>query len=384
MTSPPACGPLRRRWQVAVGTVAIVVAMGACSAAPAAAPVSSPTITPSATTAAPSHADHTVPPRPEVPDDPASPPAPTSAPATPSSGATADGDPSTASADTPGTTPADPDGSPPGDEGYPARPTDPAPAPDEQFEDDVWVPAGDHRVPGTLALPSADGGMAPAVLLLHGDFGDRHASSFDELQETLAAHGIASLAIDFAGSGESEESAMELSYDSMMADANASFDYLLRDPELDPGKVAVLGFSRGGAIAATMAGTRPDVAALITWSGAVYNGQDELPEMHDEAREDGEAHFGDLEIPLAWFDSLEASHPLDDVAAYTGPVLAVVGSADDIVDPSYAQTFLDTVASQDKTLHVIDGADHGYSDEPEYGEDAVTTTTDWTIKRLLP
>ena len=34
----------------------------------------------------------------------------------------------------------------------------------------VWVPAGDHRVPGTLAVPAAPpAGAIPVVLLLHGD-----------------------------------------------------------------------------------------------------------------------------------------------------------------------------------------------------------------------
>src|SRR6478609_6844574 len=42
----------------------------------------------------------------------------------------------------------------------------------------VWVPAGDHRVPGTLALPAiAPGQQVPAVLLLHGDLSDRNENA---------------------------------------------------------------------------------------------------------------------------------------------------------------------------------------------------------------
>ncbi|TKV56345.1 alpha/beta fold hydrolase [Nakamurella flava] len=364
----------RRPWPSVLGVTIVAVLLGACSSAPAAQVAS---------TTAPTHqsADLTVAPRTDITPDydlpswaaalPDPGPVETSAP-----------DPSATPSAT-GTETGAEDGTGDADEGYPARPTQAAPDEDDQFEQDVWAPGDDHRIPGTLSLPVSDGGLAPAVLLLHGDFGDRHASDFDELQEKLAASGVASLAIDFAGSGESEESQLELNYTSMLGDANAAFDYLLRDPEIDPRRVAVLGFSRGGSIAATMAGTRSDVAGLITWSGAVYNGEDELPDLHQEAREDGEAQVGDdLEIPLSWFDSIEASRPLDDVAGYTGPVLAVVGSADDVVDPSVATTFIDTVASSDKTLHVIDGADHGYSDDPAYGEDAVDTTTDWVVARL--
>ena len=87
-------------------------------------------------------------------------------------------------------------------------------------------------------------------------------------------------------------------------------------------------------------------------------------------------------MSLAWFDSIEASHPLDDVAGYTGPVLAVVGSDDDVVPPEVSDDFLATVASTDKTLHTIDGADHGFSAEESYGDEAISVTTDWLAARL--
>lgn len=387
------CG---RRRSIPLALLAAALVLGACGQRPAAVP--SPAAVTTGTTAVPSGPGGS--PTPARPGPPSGDPTtagsgepagdPSSDPATEASADPATGngpDPSAAVADPPPLAAgADPGGNPGGDTGaYPARPTDQPDAPDDQYQQDVWAPAGDHRVPGTLTLPVADGRPAPAVLLLHGDFGDRHASEFDELEQVLAARGIASLAIDFAGSGESEESQLDLSYGSMLTDANAALDYLAGDPDLDPARLAVLGFSRGGSIAATMAGTRPDVAALVSWSGAVYNGFDELPDLHEQARVDGMAQVGDdLEIPLAWFDSIEASHPLDDVAGYTGPVLAVVGSDDDVVDPSYARTFLDTVAGSDKTLHVIEGAGHGLDDEPEYGQEAVDTTADWLVARCLP
>ena len=90
----------------------------------------------------------------------------------------------------------------------------------------------------------------------------------------------------------------------------------------------------------------------------------------------------DFQLSLAWFDTIEASHPLDDVAGYTGPVLAVVGSEDDVVPPEVSDVFLATVASTDKTLHTVEGADHGFAAEPEYGDEAIDVTTDWLVTRL--
>jgi uncharacterized protein len=269
----------------------------------------------------------------------------------------------------------------------------------------VWVPAGDHRVPGTLALPAITmpSGTAragadqpsqlPAVLLLHGDFSsrDENGDLFGRLAADLAARGIASLRIDFAGSGDSEEPSLALDYPNMVDDATAAVDFLRTDPRFDPGRVGVLGLSRGGSIAATLAGTMPGLAVLVEWSGAVYDGYDEMPDLHDQARADGSVTLGtddgEFELSLNWFDSIEQSHPLDDVAGYTGPVLAIVGSDDDVVPPETSEIMLRTVASADTTLHVIEGADHEYEatgDDQTDAEEALSVTTDWLVSRLAP
>ncbi len=255
-------------------------------------------------------------------------------------------------------------------------------------ETDVWIPAGDHRVPGTLALPALQPDQqVPAVLLLHGDLGDRDADGmFVRLADALAARGIASLRIDFAGSGESEEPDLSLDYPGMVLDATAALTYLQQDQALDADRVAILGFSRGGSIAATVAGTVPGVAALVSWSGAIANGFEEDPDAHEEARENGEVVVDlgdrDFQLSLAWFDTILDSHPLDDVAGFTNPVLAVVGSDDDIVDPEISNVFLATVASTDKTLYTVEGGDHGFTADQEYGDEAVAVTTDWLATRF--
>ena len=262
--------------------------------------------------------------------------------------------------------------------------------PQPPSETDVWVPAGDHRVPGTLDMPAvAPGQRVPAVLLLHGDLSNRdeNADIFGRLADALSASGIASLRIDFAGSGDSEEPDLALDYPGMVTDATASLSYLEAQGALDPSRLAVLGLSRGGSVAATLAGTVPGVAALVSWSGAVYDGYDEDPDGHQVARENGYAAVDlgnrEFDLSLSWFDSIEASHPLDDVAGYTGPVLAVVGSDDDVVPPEVSDAFLATVASTDTTLHTIDGADHGFSADQAYGVEAISVTTDWLTARLI-
>ncbi|MEP6560205.1 MAG: dienelactone hydrolase family protein, partial [Nakamurella sp.] len=205
----------------------------------------------------------------------------------------------------------------------------------------------------------------------------------------LAGRGIASLRIDFAGSGDSAQPDLTLDYPGMVADATAAVNYLQGDPRIDPDRVAVLGLSRGGSIAATLAGTVPGVAALAEWSGAVYNGYDEDPEAHDQARADGyvtvDGNAGPFRLSLNWFDSIEQSQPLDDVASYTGPVLAITGSADDVVPPEVSDVFVQTVASTDTTRYTVDGADHEFdatTDDQTHAEETLAVTTDWLASRL--
>ncbi len=268
------------------------------------------------------------------------------------------------------------------------------------IQTDVWIPAGDHRVPGTLALPVAQpgaspsgsvqpGGSTPVVLLLHGDLSsrDENGDLFGHLASALAARGIASLRIDFAGSGGSEQPDLALDYPGMVADATAAVRFLQDRAGLDPGRIAVLGLSRGGSIAATVAGTVPGIAAFVSWSGAVANGSDEDPDAHQIARDDGSypVDLGDREfrLSLAWYDSIEAARPLDDVAGYTGPVLAIVGTGDEVVPPEESTALIATVASKDATLHTIDGADHGFSHDPGYSDEAIAVTTDWLALRFI-
>ena len=75
-------------------------------------------------------------------------------------------------------------------------------------------------------------------------------------------------------------------------------------------------------------------------------------------------------------------YPLSGTSWCTGPELAVVGSDDQVGDPDVSTVFLQTVASADTTLHVVQGADHGFTAEQSYGDEAIRVTTDWLVSRL--
>jgi uncharacterized protein len=258
----------------------------------------------------------------------------------------------------------------------------------------VWIPAGDHVIPGILALPKAGGAARsyPAVLMLHG-----FASQKDEVGDmylrearALAERGVASLRIDFAGTGDSQQPYTDNTWTGMVADAVAAYDWLVASSRVLDDRVGVLGFSMGSKVGLGLVAERPDVAAFGSWSGAMYDGiPDGYIDLYPEAQANGsvvlDLGFAVVELSLAWFDTMIASAPLTDASGYTGPLLAVAGSEDTTVDPSVSVNFLATLDSPDETLQIIEGADHIYhvlTPDQTLAEAAITITADWFADRL--
>lgn len=258
----------------------------------------------------------------------------------------------------------------------------------------VWIPAGDHMIPGILALPKAGGAARsyPAVLMLHG-----FASHKDEVGDmylrearALAERGIASLRIDFAGTGDSQQPYTANTWTGMVADAVAAYDWLVASPRVVDDRVGVLGFSMGSKVGLGLLAERPEVVAFASWSGALEDGiPDGFIDLYPEAQANGsvvlDLGFAVVELSLAWFDTMIASTPLTDASGYTGPLLAVAGSDDTTVDPSVSVNFLVTLNSRDETLQIIEGADHIYhvlTPDQTLAELAIELTADWFADRL--
>jgi dienelactone hydrolase len=261
-------------------------------------------------------------------------------------------------------------------------------------ETPVAIPSDGYDIVGTLALPTDAEGPVPAVLMLHGygSSADEVGDMYGRLADALAAKGVGSLRIDFAGMGASPASTLEYTYDSMIGDAATALEWLLTQESVDPARIGVQGFSLGSLIGAHLVGSDPRPVAFGSWSGAIMDGDPTAsPDAAAECEASGEGHvvvdlgFRTLDHSCDYFTSMAAATALTDFAPYAGALLLVAGSDDIVVDPGVSENASTASASEDVTLEIIDGADHIYhvlTDDQTLADRAIGLTADWFAAKL--
>jgi dipeptidyl aminopeptidase/acylaminoacyl peptidase len=94
----------------------------------------------------------------------------------------------------------------------------------------------------------------PIVLMFHGFTGQKDELPVHETEETmfsrtarvLAEQGIASIRIDFRGSGESDGEWPNTTFSGQISDVLAAIEYVANLPDIDPEHIGLLGLVRVG------------------------------------------------------------------------------------------------------------------------------------------
>ena len=243
----------------------------------------------------------------------------------------------------------------------------------------IEIPGTRGNIPATIQLPakSARGEELPLVVLCHGFTGNRQGDGhFAPLAEDLAAHGIATVRLDFAGCGDSTEPYANYTLANMAADVDSVIGYM--QATYGTGKTALVGHSMGGRLASLypQLGQYP-VTALALWSPANGTGLQGLEflsidnfaaveELAARADAEGSVAAWGVELSAAYIDGMRDSDPNVTLQESGLPVLLTYSGNERILSDTTQTETKAAVESLPDGQVVLDSfvnGDHNYTSE---------------------
>ena len=259
-------------------------------------------------------------------------------------------------------------------------------------------------IPGTSHLP-------PIVITMNGFGGDRNdvvipgtdEPFFKRFSRILAEQGIASLRIDFRGSGDSDGEYQMTSFSTQISDALAALDYIENNLEhqVDTKSIGMMGFSQGGLVGSTAAARDKRVDSLVLWSPATLAPHEYEGLLTKEGIKtglalpdggwamfplylDGVYLNWDLPLGKVFFEDLFNIAPLSEIRKYQDPLMVIVGNEDPVVWPQPAKGQLYMKYHEGFEKLVALDVDHAFNwwAGPEGPDTAYYWSTAWFIKTL--
>lgn len=202
----------------------------------------------------------------------------------------------------------------------------------------------------------------PAVIVSHGFMGT-HKDAVP-YAEAFAAEGFVAVAFDFCGGAPKNQSSGELDRMSVKTerqDLLCILDHVRDLPDVDAGRIALMGMSQGGFVSTMAACLRPDdVKALVLFYPAYALRDDAIKSFPDpDLAPMTYTHFG---ITLGRIFAVDAIawDPYEHMAAYAGPVHIWHGDADPVAKLPDSERAIRTFPKADLT--VVPGAEHGFGE----------------------
>jgi hypothetical protein len=260
---------------------------------------------------------------------------------------------------------------------------------------------------GTITYPKDLDDPCPAVLLLPGFMGERdelpvagtqvaseggrQQGMLERTALKLAEAGYISLRIDYRCSGKSEGYWQDVTLTGELSDVDVAIRYLVNNPAVDKDRIAVLGYSMGGTLAACST-RNPQVRVVLLWSAVPDPASIEML-LSEEQMAELEAK-GIISMVLPWgesttlksafFDSCKELDPVGDIARFHGPLLVVSCLNDTMVapQPEMSVVFMDTHRGPESLVRL--DADHTYNvfSSPEQLDIAISRTIEWLNRWL--
>lgn len=295
----------------------------------------------------------------------------------------------------------------------------PAGAPYTATEVTLTGPGG-ITLGGTLTVPTGVAGKVPAVVTITGSGQEDRDEyipvaggyrPFRQVADTLGRRGIAVLRLDDRMIGLSGGK-LGTSAD-YADDIRAALTFLRARPEIDGGRLALLGHSEGGLIAPMVAVSDPRLKGIVVMAGPAYNGLDIIhfqqrnaiehdstirPASRDSAARVAAKSLDSLAHTSAWLGFFLHYDPLATARQVQVPVLILQGATDHQVTPEQADKLANAIragGNRDVTVHVFPALNHLFvpdaSGEPSgyatlkigrVSPDVLGMLADWLVVKL--
>lgn len=226
---------------------------------------------------------------------------------------------------------------------------------------------GDHgKLSATLQVPPHKKAY-PLVIIAHGFNASKQMGLLTDLAAQLNQRGMATLLFDFNGHGQSEGSFLDMTLPNELEDARHVYAYAEKLPHVQD--ISLAGHSMGAVVVAMLAGElgAEKIKTIVLMSPA--------PELTEDTAKGNlfHVHYDPKQVPayITLSNGLRVGRafletmphvPIYAVSArYTGPVLVVHSTADQLVPYHYGVEFSQIYKeAQLKTVH---GLDHNFSQD---------------------
>lgn len=240
-----------------------------------------------------------------------------------------------------------------------------------------------EQIVGMLHVPAKRGKACPGVVFYHGFTGNKVEAHrlFVKMARALCGAGMVVLRFDFRGCGDSAGEFSQMTISREIEDAHAALRFLRSRPQVDEGRIGVLGLSMGGLVAAMVLGEDPGVRAAALWAPVadlkLQIKRKETPEARKQLRELGCVDYGGLAVGQAFFKDA-GYRPLKAIQRTRAAVLVVQGSEDETVPPQAADDYESALkkAKRPVVKHIVRGANHTFS-SLSWETEVLHITLDW-------
>lgn len=277
--------------------------------------------------------------------------------------------------------------------------------------------SGGDNLAGVLFLPKQKQ-PAPVLIICHG--AGEFKENYFELCEVLATRGVATLAIDMHGHGDSAGERYYVNIRQWVGDIQAAIDFLMTHPRIDGKRIGAFGLSSGGTAILEAAIVEPRLKALVALDATVRDSmpwplalfmkslvlagkikmwltRSDLrvplakmskgfkmaadPEVERRLQADPRLREAYMEFPFPGAAEAFFVDTLKRVSRISAPTLILWGEEDKVDPPETGRLLYEALACR-KQLHIIPGNGHvGHLDRNR--DKVFALTADWVLKTLL-